>query len=64
MAIAGDDQVIVDDDAERPGDVDDRSRHVDIGARRGRIAGGMIVEIPTHTVILLNCRIETADMQA
>ena len=38
MAVLADDDVVVDGDAERPGDVDDRPGHVDVGARRRRVA--------------------------
>lgn len=38
-----DDNVIVYGDAKRPGDLDDRLRYLDIGARRRRVARGMIV---------------------
>lgn len=44
MAVAADDDVVVHGDAERPCRVDDHLRHVDVGARRGRIAGGMVVD--------------------
>jgi hypothetical protein len=30
-------------DPKRCGDLDDRARHVDVGGRRGRIAGGVIM---------------------
>ena len=43
MAVLADDEMIVHGNPERPRDVDDRARHVDIGARRRRVAGGMVV---------------------
>ena len=43
MAFLADDDVIVHRNAERLGDVDNRLRHLNIGARRRRIAGRMIV---------------------
>jgi hypothetical protein len=42
MAVLADDQVVVHRDAERLGDLDDRLRHLDVGARGRRIAGGMV----------------------
>lgn len=44
MAVAPDDDVVVHAYAERLGRVDDHLRHVDVGARRSRIAGGMVVD--------------------
>src|SRR6266545_3944951 len=38
-----DDDVVVHGNPERLGHVDDRLRHLDVGARRRRIAGGMVV---------------------
>jgi len=43
MAVLADDEMIVHGNAERARDLDDRPRHVDIGARRRRVAGGMVV---------------------
>ena len=43
MAVFADDDVIVHRNAERAGDVDDRFRHLDVGGRRCRVAGGKIV---------------------
>ena len=40
MPVLTDDDVIVHGDAERPRDVDDRLRHLDVRLRRRRIAGG------------------------
>ena len=39
-----DDDVVMHGDPERLGDVDDRFRHLDVGLRRRRIAGGMVVQ--------------------
>jgi hypothetical protein len=47
MPVLADDEVVVHGDAERARDLDDRLRHLDVGARRGGIAGGMVV----HQVI-------------
>jgi hypothetical protein len=41
--VLADDDVIVHRDAERDGDVDHRLGHPDVGLRRSRIAGGMVV---------------------
>ena len=43
VAVPADDDVVVHGDAERLGDIDDRLRHVDIGARGRWIAARMIV---------------------
>src|SRR5262245_17987562 len=43
VALASDDDVVVDGDAQRPGGIDDLLGHVDIGARRGGIARGVVV---------------------
>ena len=43
MAVLADDDVVVHGNAERLGDVDDRLRHLNVGARRRRVAGRMIV---------------------
>jgi hypothetical protein len=39
--------------AERARDIDDRLRHLDIGARGGGIAGGMVVQQTSVQVIVL-----------
>jgi hypothetical protein len=44
VSVLADDEVVMHGDAERARDLDDRPRHVDIGARRGGIAGGMVVQ--------------------
>ena len=44
VPVAADDQVVVDGDAERLADLDDRLRHLDVGARRRRVAGGVVVD--------------------
>lgn len=44
MAALADDDVVVDGDAERLGDLDQRAGHLDVGARGGRIAGGVVVD--------------------
>ena len=43
VAFLADDDVVVHGNAERLGDLDDRLRHLDVGARRRRVAGGMVV---------------------
>jgi hypothetical protein len=53
VAVLADDDVVVHGDAERPGDVDDRLRHLDVRARGRRIAGGMIVHQPAAPAIVL-----------
>src|SRR5215510_1774839 len=53
VPILADDEVVVHGDAERARDLDDCPRHVDIGARRGGIAGGMIVQEQTARTIAL-----------
>jgi len=62
VAVFADDEMVVHGDAERPCDLDDRLRHLDVGARGSRIAGGMVVQertVRTNTVMLLDflCRI-------
>jgi hypothetical protein len=46
MAIPADDDVVVHLDAEPARDLDDLPGHVDVGARRCRVASGVIVEEP------------------
>ncbi len=43
VSVLADDDVVVDGNAERGGDLDDRLRHVDVGLRRRRIGGGVVV---------------------
>ncbi len=47
MAVLADDEVVVHGDAERARNVDDSLRHLDVGARGRRIAGGMVVQEQT-----------------
>ncbi len=54
MPILSDDDVIVDGDAERGGNVDDGLGHLDIRLRRRRVAGGMVVHQSTTSRISLN----------
>jgi Phage integrase family len=49
MPILADDDVVVHGDAERAGDVDDRLRHLDVGLRRRRIAGGITPHVLRHS---------------
>src|SRR3954471_13266543 len=44
MPVLADDDVIVHGNAERGGDLDDRLGDVDIGLRRRRVAGGVVVQ--------------------
>ena len=48
MPVAADDEVVVHRNAQWPRDLDDRPRHVDVGARGGGIAGGMVVQKQTR----------------
>ncbi len=48
MPVLADDDVVVHGNAERAGDLDDRLRHLDVGAGRRGIAGGMVVQDPTR----------------
>ena len=43
MPVLADNEMVVHGDAERARDLDNRLRHLDVGARRGGIAGGMVV---------------------
>src|SRR5262249_18035916 len=43
MAVFPDDEMVVHGNAQWPRDLDDRPRHVDVGARGSGIAGGMVV---------------------
>src|SRR5205085_8429108 len=43
VALAADDDVIVERNAERAGGLDDLFGHFDVGARRARVAGRMVV---------------------
>jgi hypothetical protein len=56
MSIFADDDVVVHGDAERRGDVDDRFRHLDVGLRRRRIAGRVVVHESIAWRIALNTR--------
>ena len=44
MSVPADDDVVVHGNAERGRDIDDRLGHLDVGLRRRRIAGGVVVE--------------------
>lgn len=46
MAVPADDDVVVDGDAERAGDLDHRLRHLDVGPRRRGVARRMVVDHP------------------
>jgi hypothetical protein len=43
MPVVADDDVVMDGNAERGRDVDDRLGHLDVGLRGRRIAGGVVV---------------------
>lgn len=51
MSVAADNDVVMHGDAERLGDVDNLARYIDVGARRSRIAGRMIVQQPWRRVV-------------
>ena len=53
MAFLADDDVIVDGDAKRVCHRDDLLRHLDVGARGRRIAGGVIVQESTTRAIAM-----------
>lgn len=46
MAIAADDDVVVDRDAERLGDIDQLARHPHVGAGGSRVARGVVMDQP------------------
>ena len=48
MAFLAHDDVVMHRDAQGLGDLDDRLRHLDVGAGRRRVAGGVIVNELTH----------------
>jgi hypothetical protein len=43
MPVLADNEMVVHGDAERARNLDDRLRHLNVGARRSGIAGGMVV---------------------
>lgn len=51
VAFLADDQMVVHGNSERARDFDDGLRHLDVGARGRRIAGGMIVHQYTRRLI-------------
>jgi hypothetical protein len=53
MPVLAHDEVVVHGNAERARDLDDRLRHLDVGARRGGIAGGVVVHEPMRLPIML-----------
>ena len=53
VSVLADDEVVVHRDAERACDLHDRLRHLDVGARRCRIARGMVVQNQTVSTIAL-----------
>jgi hypothetical protein len=57
VAVFADDDVVVDGDAERTGDVDDRLGHLDIGLRGCRIAARVVVDEATTITINLIARL-------
>ena len=44
MAVAADDDVVMDGDAQGLGDIDQLARHPHVGAGGRRVAGGMVVD--------------------
>jgi len=57
MAVARDDNVVVDGDPERFGDLDDLFGHLNVGPRRCRVARRVVVERPTqfNMMLILKC---------
>ena len=53
VSLAPDDDVVVHGDAQPLARLDDLLRHLDVGARRRRIAGGMIVQLPLDVSYLV-----------
>jgi hypothetical protein len=53
VAVLADDEMVVHGDPERARDLDDRPRHVDIGARGSGVAGGVVVHEATAQTITL-----------
>ena len=53
VPVLADDEMVVHRDAEGARDLDDRLRHLDVGARGGRIARGMVVQNQTVSTIAL-----------
>jgi len=56
MPVLTDDDVVVHGNAEQRGNVDDRPGHPDVGLRRRRVAGGVIVHEASTSNITLNTR--------
>jgi hypothetical protein len=50
VAFAADHDVVVDGDAERARGVDDGLRHLDVGARRCRVARGVVMDLRWSTM--------------
>ena len=53
VAVLADDEVVVHRDAERARDLHDRLRHLDVGARRRRVATRVVVQNQTASIIAL-----------
>ena len=53
VPVLADDEVVMHRDAKRACDLHDRLRHLDVGARRRRIARGMVVQNQTVSTIAL-----------
>jgi len=53
VAVLADDEVVVHRDAKRACDLDDRLRHLNVGAGGGRITRGMVVQNQTASIIAL-----------
>jgi hypothetical protein len=56
VPVLADDDVVVHGNAERLCDLDNRLGHVDVGLRRRRIAGGVVVHETNTASMLLNIR--------
>jgi hypothetical protein len=53
VAVLADDEMVVHGNPEWARDLNDRARHLDVGARGSRIAGGMVVQEQTASTIPL-----------
>jgi hypothetical protein len=53
VSVLAHDEVVVHGNPERARDLDDRPRHLDVGARGSGVAGGMVVQEQTASTIPL-----------
>ena len=56
VPVLADNDVVMHGNAKGRGDTDDRLGHLDVGLRRRRIAGGMVVHEHISSRIMLNAR--------